>query len=110
VRAHINAGELLPLNRGAAGRVLMAYSQEPRFSRGAAAARIRKEQLAAFRGDRVPEVSGISAPVFGADGRIAGAITLIMPTERYNEAYSAAVKRAARQLTAQLGGTYPAAQ
>lgn len=107
VRAHINAGELLPIRSGAAGRVLMAYGDDPRLAKGPISTRIRREQFAALKGDRVPEVSGISAPVFGSDRRIAGAISLIMPTERFDPVHAPAVCDAARELTALLGGSYP---
>jgi DNA-binding IclR family transcriptional regulator len=101
VRDHINAGDLLPLDRGAGGRVLTAFAG----GRGALHAQIRRDGIAVLTGDRVPELAGISAPVFGADGALAGALTLTMPTARMKESFVPDVKSAARQLTRRLGGS-----
>jgi DNA-binding IclR family transcriptional regulator len=107
VRAHIDAGDLLPMERGAAGKVLMAYGCSPAFAKSAAAARIRKDQCLALKGDRVREVAGISAPVFGFEGAVVGAIALIMPSERFEPAQARQVREAGLRLTKQLGGRWP---
>jgi DNA-binding IclR family transcriptional regulator len=107
VRAHINAGDLLPMAHGAAGKVLMAYGCDAAFARSKAAARIRKDQCLALKGDRVPEVAGISAPVFRHDGAVSGAIALIMPTERFKPSQSDLVRQTGVRLTRQLGGYWP---
>ena len=104
LRDHTRAGDLLPLDRGAGGRVLMAYGGAD----GTKFAKIRQDQVAVASGDRVPEVSGISAPVFGADGEFLGALTLSIPTYRLNIDHAEHVKDAAVKLTGLLGGTYPA--
>ncbi|WP_077035716.1 IclR family transcriptional regulator [Pelomonas sp. KK5] len=103
LRDHTRAGDLLPLDRGAGGRVLMAYGggKEPKYRK------IRQDQVVIASGDRVPEVSGISAPVFGADGEFAGAITLSIPTYRLNTDHAEHVREAAIKLTGLLGGVYP---
>lgn len=105
VRDHIRAGDLLPLNRGAGGRVLTAFSGAP----GPVYARIRREQVAVLVGDRIPEIAGVAAPVFGPGGELMGALTLTMPADRFDAHYDKPVMRAARKLTAMLGGEYPAA-
>ena len=107
VRAHIDAGDLLPMKHGAAGKVLMAYGCNPAFARTAAAVRIRKDQFLAVQGDRVREVSGISAPVFGPEGTIVGAIALIMPSERFQPSLASRVRKTGLQLTQHLGGRWP---
>jgi DNA-binding IclR family transcriptional regulator len=101
VRDHIRAGDLLPLRRGAGGRVLMAFAG----ARGALYERIRREGVAVLAGDRVPELTGISAPVFGHDGALAGALTLTLPTSRINDAFVPIVRAAAETLSRRLGGT-----
>jgi DNA-binding IclR family transcriptional regulator len=106
VRDHTRAGDLLPLERGAGGRVLMAYSG----ARGTRYAQIRRDQVLVASGDRVPELAGISAPVFGAAGELVGAVTLTMPAPRLNAAHATQVCQAARQVTAGLGGVYPPPQ
>jgi DNA-binding IclR family transcriptional regulator len=49
-------------------------------------------------GDRTAELGGISAPVFRADGTLAGAVTLTMPAHRYDAAFIAPVRAAAAKL------------
>jgi DNA-binding IclR family transcriptional regulator len=48
-------------------------------------------------------VAGISAPVFKADGTLAGALTLTMPASRYKAQHVKAVLAAARKLTGTVG-------
>ncbi|MBV7482291.1 IclR family transcriptional regulator [Bordetella sp. BOR01] len=104
VRDHIRVGDLLPLERGAGGRVMLAYDGVP----GDIYARIRREHVVVLAGDRVAEVAGVAAPVFGAAGQLAGTLTLTMPAERLDAAFAGPVLQAARRLTVQLGGTFPA--
>ena len=59
------------------------------------------------RGDRVAELAGVSAPAFGAQGELVGAVTLTMPVQRLVASHSAAVQAAAREVTKALGGVYP---
>jgi len=106
VRDHIRAGDVLPLRRGTGGRVLCAF--DPAFAKsGSAADRkllagIRERGFMAATGDRLKEVAGISAPVFHADGRIAAAVTLTMPSHRYDERYVKAVLETARGLSGKV--------
>lgn len=106
VRDHIRQGDLLPLDRGAGGRVLMAYAG----ARGALYDQIRSEQIAVLSGDRAPQLAGISAPVFGASGELVGAVTLTMPKERLTPDQPPYVMAAAREITARLGGEFPPPQ
>lgn len=103
IRDHIKAGELLPADRGAGARVLLAFAPD---RRGAARtrdkalyARIREQGYFASVGDRIAEVAGISAPVFKADGQLAGALTLTMPSNRYDPRHVKPVLVAARRLS-----------
>ena len=57
---------------------------------------------------RSPELAGLAAPVFGADGTLAGAVTLTMPVERLDRAYALPVQMAGRSITNHLGGRWPA--
>jgi DNA-binding IclR family transcriptional regulator len=105
VRDHTRAGDLQPLGSSIGGGVLRAYSG----ATGARHERIRRDQCLVADGDIVPELAGISAPVFGAGGELAGALVLTMPSTRMRADHAAEVRQAARQLTLRLGGTYPAA-
>lgn len=100
LHVHVQVGDLLPLERGAGGRVLMAFSG----AKGAMYERIRKEGYAALQGDRVADLAGISAPVLGPGGELVGAITLTLPSLRYKEKLVAPVRDAAKAISAKLGG------
>lgn len=93
------AGALRPLDRGSSGRVLLAFSGEP----GPLYDQIRRERIVALAGDRVADVAGIAAPVFGVAGELVGAVALTMPRDRFQAADPGLVAAAARRLTALLG-------
>jgi DNA-binding IclR family transcriptional regulator len=106
VRDHIKAGDVLPLRQGTGGRVLCAF--DPELAAGGTAserrlyAAIRRDGFLAAQSDRLAGVSGISAPVFHADGTLAAAVTLTMPAHRYDERYAKAVLETARALSGQV--------
>jgi DNA-binding IclR family transcriptional regulator len=104
VRDHMQPGDLLPLDRGAGGRVLLAFSG----AKGAIYAKIRRERIVVLVGDRVPELAGIGVPVFGAEGELVGALTLTMPADRLDRQDAQFVSQAGRRITRLLSGTYPA--
>jgi DNA-binding IclR family transcriptional regulator len=91
VRDHIQAGDVLPADRGAGALVLMAFTPHASSDDGIfelrndpVSVRIRAAGYFCGVGQRLPDVAGVSAPVFGADGRIAGALTLSLPAHRYD--------------------------
>lgn len=99
IRDHVKVGDVMPLDRGAGGRILMAFSGAP----GHLYDRIRREGVVAVVGDRSPELAGVAAPVFKAGGELAGAVTLTMPTNRFTTAHIEPVKAAARRISGNLG-------
>jgi len=101
LRDHIKVGDLLPIDKGAGGKVLRAFEGAP----GKANTQIREAMVLAVAGDRVKEISGISSPVFNAEGLI-GVITLTMPTYRFNAKQASIVKASAQKLTELLGGKF----
>ena len=105
VRDHARTGDLLPLGKGAGGRVLVAFDSElgdwVKKDRNHYA-RVRADGYEALVGDRHSEIAGISAPVFRKDGELAAALTLTMPVHRYDERYVKNVLEAARELGAKL--------
>lgn len=101
LRDHIKVGDLLPIDKGAGGKVLRAFEGAP----GKANVQIREAMVLAVAGDRVKEISGISSPVFNAEGLI-GVITLTMPTYRFNAKQASIVKASAQKLTELLGGKF----
>jgi DNA-binding IclR family transcriptional regulator len=101
LRDTLKAGDLLPLDRGAAGRLILAcQGAGDGLSRA-----VRVRGYVALRGDRVPELAAIAAPVFGWDGTLAGAATLIMPSERFDEGLARQVVAAAAAMSRNLGGS-----
>ena len=103
VREQVRVGDVMPLETGAGGRVLLAYAGTP----GALYASIRRSAVAVLSGDRVPGVAGISSPVFDAAGVLVGAVTLAMPKERLQKRQVPHVIDTARTITTRLGGHFP---
>lgn len=103
----IRAGDLLPLDRGAAGRVLLAFSGAP----GEPFECIRGAHFVYSTGERQPGCSGMATPVFGPAGALIGALSLSGPSSRFTEAVVADWRprliEAAARLTGALGGRYP---
>ena len=108
LRDHIREGDLLPLSKGAGGRVLLAFSDlaqlayKPSSKEAKQLAQIRQDGYFAAIGDRSPELAGISAPVFKSSGVLAASLTLTMPSSRYNQGHIAAVIAAAGALSQQI--------
>ncbi|RYX96795.1 MAG: IclR family transcriptional regulator [Comamonadaceae bacterium] len=106
VRDHIKAGDVLPADRGSGARVLIAFGTAPARAGTEAEqtlyARIRHQGYYAATGDRLAEVAGISAPVYKADGSLGGALTLTMPTSRYQEKHIQSVLKVANGLKGQV--------
>ncbi len=109
VRDHIRAGDILPADRGAGALVLIAYTPIESsdictfcLKNDPVSMQIRADGYFSGVGARLPDVAGVSAPVFGADGRIAGAVTLTLPAHRHNPRHVAPVVVAAQALTRAL--------
>jgi DNA-binding IclR family transcriptional regulator len=104
IREHAQQGELLPLKAGAGGKVLMAFEG----AQGELFDRVRRDFVLTLIGDRMPEVAGISAPVFGPQRQLAGAITVSGPSTRFGQKKARlieiAVVNAAAHLTKLFGG------
>ncbi|MBI4195764.1 MAG: IclR family transcriptional regulator [Betaproteobacteria bacterium] len=104
IRDHVRQGEHLPLERGAGGKVLLAFSG----AKGAEFDRIRKRMIYVSLGDRIADLGGISAPVFGLGGRLAGALTVSVPLSRFDQRavarFEPVVLSHAAALTRALGG------
>ncbi|MES2534547.1 MAG: IclR family transcriptional regulator [Pseudomonadota bacterium] len=104
LRDHFKPGDELPLGRGAAGVVLSAFTEpdDARF------ADVRQDMVAVSRGTLWPDMGGVAAPVFNADGKLEGALTVSGPATRFDDAAVAQFKpillSSARDVTAALGG------
>lgn|SRR5690606_30962129 len=98
IRDHIHQGELLPLNKGAAGHILLRYSDP---------ANTMPPEVIMTIGERESEIAALSAPVFGADG-LKGALALSGPATRFSpeniDVWKKIVLEAAENLSKVLGG------
>ncbi|WP_407177218.1 IclR family transcriptional regulator [Bradyrhizobium sp. STM 3562] len=101
----VEAGMLLPLDRGAAGRIILAFDGEM----GETSDEIRKNCIATSFGERDPDCAGLACPVFGPNGKLAGALSLSGPKPRFTKenikAMSSLLLTAATRLTRSLGGS-----
>lgn len=106
VRDHVKVGQLLPLNNGAAGTVLRAFTGQ----KGARMNAVRDAGFALSVGERDPEVAAIAAPIFSSGHQLEGALCVSGPESRFTEELVEAIKplllEQAEQLTLALGGTH----
>jgi DNA-binding IclR family transcriptional regulator len=104
IRHHVRMGELLPVNRGSIGRVLLAFSGEP----GDLYDRIRRAGYHSTRGERDPQVASIAFPVFGVNHRLIGCVAVSGPLERFTRRicakHAVALRKAAARLSHEIGG------
>lgn len=105
IRHHVRVGIGLPLELGAPGRVILAFSGEP----GEPYESIRQRGYHLSMGEREAEVSSVSAPVFGMQWRLLGSICISGPTSRLVEArlleLAETIIRAANRLSYSLAGS-----
>lgn len=82
IRLHIEEGAAMPLDRGASGHVLMAFTGGTLPIHD----EVRDRGHAVSIGQRDPEIAAVAAPVFGRDGRFLGAIGVSGPVVRLGTA------------------------
>ena len=101
----VKAGDLLPIDKGAAGKAIRM------FERQSPEDRVDTDMVVESFGERNPIIAGMSAPVFGGGDHFYGVITLSGPIERFTDANTRKMKRlltaACREVTASLGGKWP---
>lgn len=97
IRDHVRQGELLPLDKGAAGHILLRY---------AGASTPAPEVLMSI-GEREAEIAALAAPVFSSEG-LKGALALSGPITRFStdniNSWKGIVLEAAKDLSKVLGG------
>ena len=105
VRHNVRIGERLPLEKGAPGRVILAFSG----AKGEPYEGIRKRGYHISMGEREAQVSSVAAPVFGLNWRLLGSMCISGPSSRLTKAilerYAKSVIRAANQLSYALAGS-----
>lgn len=104
VRATAIEGERMRLDRGAGGKVFLAFDDPP----AARFVKIRQALCAVSFGERNPELGSIACPVFGVMGVLSGALNVSGPRERMTPAALDRIKpqifEVAAELTGILGG------
>jgi DNA-binding IclR family transcriptional regulator len=104
VRHHVRIGMRLPLELGAPGRVILAFSGEP----GEVYEAIRRKGYHVSVGEREVQVSSVAAPVFGLNWRLLGSMCISGPSARLKhrqlEAHAQKVMDAANRLSYALAG------
>lgn len=104
----VQVGDVFPLDRGAAGRVILAFDADDAAGGPTALSEIRAAGHAVSLGERDPLCAGAAAPVFGADGRFVGALSISGPLERFGpddlRRMTPALLQGAADITHALGG------
>jgi len=99
----VRAGDLLPIDRGAAGRILLAFGEQ------GAATPAEVPRTMVSRGERDPLCGAVAAPVFGVHGELVGALSLSGPLDRFSSEaisrMSGLLREAADQAGRALGAT-----
>ncbi len=131
VRFVLEVGDRRPIHMGAAGQCLTSGMAEDQLEnlferlddtadinvRGVASAEIRTRLVsirehgwAVGRGEWSSEAAGAAAPVYGPDGSVAGAISIVMPVSRasteYIESCAKIAKDAAQKTSGQLSNQH----
>lgn len=104
----VRPGDLLPLQRGAAGKVLTAFGEGLSGKNDMLSP---AEVLYTSFGERDPLCGAIAAPVFGPSASLVGAMSVSGPLERFSELAVSRMKslmlKAAQEATQNLGGKWP---
>lgn len=106
IRDHVRVGDLLPLERGAAGRIMLAFgsqASDPRW------AELREACFCCTRGEIEPDTAAAATPVFSGAGGLEGALAITGPAFRFTpdkvEAMRLPLLESARALSEALGGS-----
>ncbi|WP_323040492.1 IclR family transcriptional regulator [Gemmobacter sp.] len=117
LRAEQKIGSYMSLAGSASGRVLVAFASAPELAQLAASgetmpdpaivAAAKSDGYALSSGYSNSGVTGIAAPVFGAGGRCMGALSLVIPEQRYqlDQSLGPLKQAAARLSSVFMGGT-----
>jgi DNA-binding IclR family transcriptional regulator len=104
VRMNVREGDRVELDKGAAGKVLLAFTG----ATGEAFDEVRAARHAVSLAERDSDSAGIAVPVFGVGQQLACALSLGVPLYRFNKAKFTdvlpLVMDAGRRLSDDLGG------
>ncbi|QIB08044.1 IclR family transcriptional regulator [Pseudomonas fluorescens] len=106
VRVSVLEGSRFPLQAGASGKILRAFSRQgdPTLTE------VRERFWASSFGERDPETTAVSVPVFSIGGELKGALTLSGPSDRLLQEHvqhaASILLRNAAIATSALGGSH----
>ncbi|MGB0697122.1 MAG: IclR family transcriptional regulator [Rhodospirillaceae bacterium] len=99
----VQEGVPLPLDRGAAGHVLMAWEDET----GEQYERIRQQGFCVSLGERDPDIAAVATPVLSSTGTLKGALSLSGLKGRFNDGFIAEVVAVLKPQALTLGKSMP---
>ena len=109
----VNVGDVFPIDRGAPGKVLLAY-QDPAALQDYAVSsaeleRVRSRGYAISYAERETGVTAVAAPIFNREGQILAALSISGPSFRYEgenmDRFILLIKEAAASISQKLGFT-----
>jgi DNA-binding IclR family transcriptional regulator len=104
IRHSARVGDLMPLELGAPGRVILAFTGKS----GAIYDEIRSQGFYATFGERDPQVASLAVPIFRDGDKLFGSLALTGPPARFTEdaihKNLETLQMAARKLSAAMGG------
>ncbi|MGX9432139.1 MULTISPECIES: IclR family transcriptional regulator [Bradyrhizobium] len=106
VRHHLEEGQRLPIDRGAAGRILTVF-REPANAEGK---KIRDRGFYVSIGERDPEVAAAAVPLIDVHGELRGALSVSAIRTRFNAGARKAAIDALKSEAKALAGLLPASE
>lgn len=106
LRTNVSVGDLLPLDRGAAGKLLLAYSG--RYGEYPDYQQILRDGFAISHGEREPGgLAGIAMPIRDYRGEVCAALSISGPAHRYTgerkEQYIQLMRETVRSISQEIG-------
>jgi len=106
LRTIVAVGASLPLAKGSAGTVFLAWADD---AAGSELTAVRARGWADSVGEREPGVASVSAPVLDPHGAVAAVVSVSGPAERFGSdrgtRFAPAVLTAAREVQTALGAS-----
>jgi len=103
IRHHLEEGARLPLAIGAAGKVLLAYTEKPAADKQRRAAqKLRRDGYALSLGERDPFIAAVAVPLFDSSGAFQGALCLSGLAAQFTEGQKDRCRDLLQQVAAAL--------